>query len=247
MSVSLARADGVTVMTLTSNPKSRWPPLCQILCGLCYSPVCCSVSRHLRAVMGRSQSALGALQIMVGLLHVGLGVILLCAEPASWWKISETAFPEWLGGLFIIFGVVCVLSERYPSPCLVIINAMLNLSGIAFSVASITLYSVSMAKIWMWSFCEDEYDYYYRTKHTPSPTMSDTEVFMKNQCMRGRRLVLVLLRGINGVLIVLSVMELCLTIAASVLAIKALRRRDEKSLDHAEKYKPLREEDDASA
>ncbi|XP_054630474.1 transmembrane protein 176B-like isoform X2 [Dunckerocampus dactyliophorus] len=247
MSVSLARAKGVTVMTLTSDPKSRWPPLCQILCGLCYSPVCCSVSQHLRTVMGRSQSALGALQIMVGLLHIGLGVILLCSGPGSWWQMDETAFPEWLGGLFIVFGVVCILSERYPSPCLVIVNVMLNLSGIAFAIAAIVLYSSNMAHIWLWRFCEDEYDYYWRTRPTPNPTMSVREDFMKDRCMTGKRLVLMLLRGINGVLIVLSVLELCFAISASVLAIKALRRRDKKSLDDPETYKPLLEEDKPSA
>lgn len=59
MSVSITRSDGVTVLTMTSDPKSRWPPLCQIFKGLCYSPVCCSVSQHLRIVQRTTQSLLG--------------------------------------------------------------------------------------------------------------------------------------------------------------------------------------------
>lgn len=59
MSVSVSTADGVTVFTLTSDPKSPWPPLCQILKGLCYNPTCCSVSQQLKTVQRTSQSVLG--------------------------------------------------------------------------------------------------------------------------------------------------------------------------------------------
>ena len=59
MSVAMTKADGVTVLTLNYDPKSVCPPLCQMLTGLCYSPVCCSVSQHLRRVQRTSQSALG--------------------------------------------------------------------------------------------------------------------------------------------------------------------------------------------
>lgn len=59
MSVTMAKADGVTVLTLTSDPESPCPPLCQILKGLCYSPMCCSVSQRLKGVQKTSQSLLG--------------------------------------------------------------------------------------------------------------------------------------------------------------------------------------------
>lgn len=98
MSITMTKADGVTVMTLTSDPKSAWPPLCQILKALCYSPVCCTVSQHLRKIQKTSQSVLGALQIMVGLLNIGLGAILLISRGGPWW-IMDSAFSFWLGGL----------------------------------------------------------------------------------------------------------------------------------------------------
>ena len=59
MAMTMTKADGVTVFTLTSDPKSAWPPLCQILKALCYSPVCCSVSQRLRMIQKTSQSVLG--------------------------------------------------------------------------------------------------------------------------------------------------------------------------------------------
>lgn len=59
MPVTVSTADGVTVLTLTSDPNSSCPPLCQILKGLCYSPRCCTVSQHLKENQGTSQSTLG--------------------------------------------------------------------------------------------------------------------------------------------------------------------------------------------
>lgn len=59
MSVTVSKAEGVTVFTLTSDPDSICPPLCQIFKGLCYSPTCCSVSQHLKKVQSTSQSILG--------------------------------------------------------------------------------------------------------------------------------------------------------------------------------------------
>ncbi|KAG7216525.1 hypothetical protein INR49_002012 [Caranx melampygus] len=100
MSISMTRADGVTVFTLTSDPQSSCPPLCQIFKSLCYSPVCCSVSERLRRVQRMSQSVLGALHIMVGLLNIGLGVILLCSH-ASWYQMDESAFPVWMGAMIL--------------------------------------------------------------------------------------------------------------------------------------------------
>ena len=59
MSLTTTQADGLTVLTFTTGPESSCPPLCQIIKGLCYSPVCCSVSQHLRRVQRYYQSLLG--------------------------------------------------------------------------------------------------------------------------------------------------------------------------------------------
>ncbi len=69
----MSRADGVTVFTLTTDPQSAWPPICQIFKGLCYSPMCCSVSQHLRRVQNMSQSVLGVSYNLWICVHVPLG------------------------------------------------------------------------------------------------------------------------------------------------------------------------------
>lgn len=59
MSLTVTKSDGFTVLTLTSDPQSPCPPLCQILKSLCYSPTCYQVSPHLRGAQRRSLTVLG--------------------------------------------------------------------------------------------------------------------------------------------------------------------------------------------
>ncbi|XP_069031448.1 transmembrane protein 176B-like [Embiotoca jacksoni] len=247
MSVAMTKADGVTVFTLTSDPQSPWPPLCQILKGFCYSPVCCSVSQNLRRVQRASQSVLGALHIMVGLLNIGLGVILSSSGSGSGWQMDCSGYPYWFGGLFILFGITCILSEKFPSPCLVIVNVILNLAGVCFAIAAVVLYSINVAQIYLWWIC-DRYDNYHHynswgTTKAPSPG----ETILREKCFEGKELIRVLLRSINGVLIVLSVLEICLAVSSAVMGIKALSSSEKKpethSADEAELCKPLLEED----
>ncbi|XP_019727457.1 transmembrane protein 176B [Hippocampus comes] len=255
MSVTMTKADGVTMLTLTSNPKSSWPPLCQILGGLCYSPMCCSVSRHLRTIMGTSQSVLGALHIMVGLLNIGLGAILMATGPASSWQMDSTAFPHWLGALFILFGTISIFSEKFPSPCLVLLNALLNLSGISFAIAGIVLYAINASRIYVWNICRDDDndDYYWSRRRATTPSPSSAEQYYQERCSEGRELILMLLKAINGIAIVLCVLELCLVISSCVLAFKSLCHPSSAQQDNQQQsrddpeggYKPLLEEVEA--
>lgn len=229
------------MFTLTFDPQSPCPPLCQILKSLCYSPACCSVSEHLRTI--QRMSVLGALHIMVGLLNIGLGVILLNSGGGSSWQMDETLFPVWLGVLFILFGVMCIISEKFPSLCLVSMNVILGMTGVAFAITAIVLYSFNMANIDMWWMCEDDnYEYRYKTRMT---TTSPEKSIILERCMAGRDLTLMVLRGINGVLIVLSALELCVALSSVVLGIKALRSRDKREKENKgdpEQQRPLLEE-----
>ncbi|XP_042077228.1 membrane-spanning 4-domains subfamily A member 8 isoform X1 [Haplochromis burtoni] len=218
MSVTVSKVDGVTILTLTSDPNSPWPPLCQILKNLCSSPVCCKVSQHLRRLKRPSEIVLGTLQIMIGLLNVVLGSILISQHDGSW-TMSYTGYPCWMGGLFIMFGIVSILSDKYPSPCLVIVNVILNLTGVAFAIAAIVLYSISVSNLYWPEMCYE--------------------------CYGGKTVIMMLYRSIIAVLIVLSVLELCVTISSVVLGIKSLKSKEKgqtKSTDDPELYKPLLEE-----
>ncbi|KAL3059948.1 hypothetical protein OYC64_014531 [Pagothenia borchgrevinki] len=232
MALTISKTEGSTVITLTSDPQSVY----QILKNLCCSPICCSVSQHLRRLQNTSQTVMGTLQIMVGLLNIGIGAIF--AFTPIW---DMTGFPFWLGALFMLFGIVSILSEKYPSPCLVIVNVILNLAGVGFAIAAITLYSFRMANMWLYWLCEDD-NYPYYSHH--SPTASSGDERMEQECLETKDMMLMLLRSMHGLMIVLSTLELCLTISSAVLGIKALMRRgkDEKMNEEPEYYKPLLDE-----
>ncbi|XP_041797567.1 uncharacterized protein LOC121609883 [Chelmon rostratus] len=241
MSVTRTEVDGVTVFTVTSDPRSPCPPLCQMLKGLCYSPVCCSVSQHLRRVQETSQfSLLGALHIVVGLLTIGLGCILCSSGGATWVGMEHTLFPFWFGGMFMLLGVISILSEKWPSPCLVFLNLVLNLLGVAVVITAIVLYCISMANIHLWWMChEQEYPEYT----TPAP--SSKEKMMMERCLQGEALTLMLMRGMNALLIILSVLELCVIISCVVLGIKALgssEKREYRSTGDPETCRAVMEE-----
>nr|XP_020500175.1 uncharacterized protein LOC109992043 [Labrus bergylta] len=245
MSVTLTRADGVTVLTLTADPQSACPPICQILKGLCYSPVCCTGSQHLRRINGATQSLLGAVQIMTGLLTIGLGAIVFISHSSPWWALDSTMYHFWLGGLFILFGAMCILSERCPSPCLVLLNVILNLTGVAFAITGIVLYTINIILLRIWEDCEpDYYNNYYYNRQYNRPTPSPEQKLMIEKCLEGQAVSLMILRSINAVLIVLSLLELCTVISSALLGIKALRSRektDNKSPEDPE-HKQLLEE-----
>ncbi|KAM9783301.1 membrane-spanning 4-domains subfamily A member 3-like [Neosynchiropus ocellatus] len=245
MSVTMSKADGVTVFTVAADPNSSVPPICQILKNLCCSPVCCSVSESLRRLQRGSLSALGALQILVGLLNIGFGTILICTGGGSWWQMEYTGFPYWLGGLFILFGIFCILSERFPSPCLVTITVILNLCGIAFAITAVVLYSISIAQIGFWWLCRDR-DYWDDRSENMRPTPSSRQ---KENCLHAKSLLIMVVQGINSLLIILSALQLCLSISSSVLGIKALRKRQDpegKANLDPEMYSPLLEGEDGA-
>lgn len=187
-----------------------------------------------------SQSVLAALHIMVGLLNIGLGAVLICSHSA-WYQMDDTGFPFWMGALFVLFGITCILSEKYPSPCLVIVNVILNLAGVAFAITAIVLYCINLANIRVrMSGCDYNYYYYYGTTTIPSPSQNVEH----QRCLEAKALIKMLVTSINAVLIVLSVLELCLTISSATLGIKALKTKDQnKSIHDAELCKPLLEED----
>ncbi|XP_076868681.1 uncharacterized protein LOC143519282 isoform X2 [Brachyhypopomus gauderio] len=117
MSLTVTRAEGVTMFTVVSNPKSKWPLFCQILGCMCYSPVC-AVSPRAKQHLGAAHSVLGTIQMMVGVANLGYGV--LRATSFDVFSVLQGHAPFCLGGMFIAAGIMCILAERFPSPFLMV-------------------------------------------------------------------------------------------------------------------------------
>ncbi|KAJ8290117.1 hypothetical protein GJAV_G00008880 [Gymnothorax javanicus] len=224
----------------------------------CENPVY-FVSQRLKRLLAGTQTALGTVQIMVGLLNIGLGALVLSVNDSYLFWISA---PYWLGGLFITAGLMSMLGERFPSPCLVFLTALMNLASACLAITAIVLYSVDLARgptfSWQCSSYEPEIStprperYYYRYRpwrSTAPPEDPALRSLLRRSnfdiCQNFRGILMVMLGGIDVLLIIFAVLQLCVTIAATALGVKALckNRTEEKLNPDPEVFKPLVEED----
>ncbi|XP_036411122.1 high affinity immunoglobulin epsilon receptor subunit beta-like [Megalops cyprinoides] len=219
MSYSVTKGEGVMVFTLTSDPASSCPLLCQLLGTLFCSPAC-AVSERLRKLLGGAQSTLGTIQIMVGLFTIALGTIFLqtYSGPYFLWAIGA---PYWLGAMFIVSGILCILAQGFPSPCLVFLTMMMNLVSAILTVAGFVFYLVDEGGREDWRCRTDnEYNRYDPTK-MDSIGQSNFDI-----CVTYKPLLLTLQIGLRVMLIVFDILQFCVTISAVVLSIKALKKNN---------------------
>ncbi|XP_023140393.2 uncharacterized protein LOC111578044 [Amphiprion ocellaris] len=215
MTIPVVKQKAVTVVTVATEAKSMFPPLCQILKALCYSPVCCSVNRGLMQspVIG----ALGAVQIMVGLFNIGLGPGRMSKHPEDFTNLKAA---YWLGAVYIVAGSVSVFADRFPSRCLVGFAVFMNIVGSIFAVVGIVLYAIDLGESSWSGWCDDNFN--------------DECRFLAYYVQR-------LLTGMDVTLIVLAAFQLCVCISFTVLGIKALGYRENGVAD-VENYQPLLKE-----
>lgn len=204
MSVSVVKDKGMTVITVASDGKSVLPPLCQLLKALCYSPVCCSVQKGL--MQTSVISALGAVQIMVGLFNISVGPGRTSLHPEDF---AHLGVAYWLGGVFIATGVMSVLAGRFPAYCSVCFAVFLNIVGSIFAIVGIVMYAIDLGDVSFRNMCD-----------WSSPGSYDDNCnFVAYYAQR-------MLTAMDITMIVLAVLQLCVCISLSVLGIKALVNRE---------------------
>ncbi|XP_073703466.1 uncharacterized protein [Garra rufa] len=227
MSLTVSQGQGLTVITVSSNPKSKWPVLCQILGFLCCSPVC-SVSQGMKGKLKDVHTAFGVVQMIIGVLNIAVGIVFTCL--GFYYNIFRIAFgPFWIGSVFLVVGILCILSAKFPSSCLLVIGMILNVVCAAFAITAVVLYSVDLAIDHTNVYC-DNYNYYYPSYNdygnryrTPTPE----DIRKTEMCLYYRNLSEIIFRGLDIMMIVLSVLQLCVSISFCVLTGKALCKKDE--------------------
>ncbi|XP_077077698.1 uncharacterized protein LOC143730975 [Siphateles boraxobius] len=237
MSLTVSQGEGLTVITVSSNPKSKWPVLCQILAYLCCSPVC-FVSQNMKGKLTNIHTSFGTMQIIVGVINIVFGILLRSVW--IWNTATESRAAFWIGGVVLVVGIVTILGAKFPSPCLLVIVLILNIVSGALAITAVVLYSVDLAK-GNDSYCQT--DYYYSSYGTPA-TPSAEKMRRTEICMHYKYLVQMIIGGLDIMMIVLSVLQLCVNISFCVLTGKALCKKDEdaKSVEDPELHKPLLED-----
>uniref|UniRef100_A0A8C5SGW6 Uncharacterized protein n=1 Tax=Laticauda laticaudata TaxID=8630 RepID=A0A8C5SGW6_LATLA len=84
---------------------------------------------------------LGAIQIMIGMIHIGFGAVSLCLFPFYYLTLSGIGgYPFWGGIFFISSGSVCVAAENNPKHALVKSSVGLNVTSAVMALIGIILY-----------------------------------------------------------------------------------------------------------
>ncbi|XP_022524465.2 uncharacterized protein LOC111192137 [Astyanax mexicanus] len=231
MSMTVCNSKAVNMFTLTPNPKSIYPLLCQLLCCRSFYSVFGSLKQH----MASFQTVLGTLQIMVGLVNVGYGVFILYLGSMIW----STCI--WLGAVFFASGILCVIADKFPSPCMVNLAVLGNVLSFGLSINAIVVYSTDLAQLPRAFSCAlpgDSYGYRYRYYGTTLiPTTIDDRVA---NCERYKHMLDFSLGGLDVMMILLGGIQLCLTFSSCLLCLKALcMKMKEEQTEDPELYKPL--------
>ncbi|XP_005923727.1 uncharacterized protein LOC102292859 isoform X1 [Haplochromis burtoni] len=202
-----------------TTKKSRFPPLHQTLKTFTSCPV-------FRGAMPNGAFAvLGTIQIMVGLFNIGLGPGRTSTHPGD---LTSLGAPYWLGAVCIAAGILSVIIGQCPCLCFTWYAVFMNIAGCIFAITGIVLYAIDLAEasvVWM---CDLNWS---------------TAQFNDN-CKYVAFFAQSLLTAMDITLIVLTVLQLCVCISATVLGIRALgnRMKEKQDLRHAEIYKPVLKE-----
>ncbi|XP_067304630.1 membrane-spanning 4-domains subfamily A member 5 [Pseudorasbora parva] len=195
MSVTVSQGEGVRVITFASNPNSKWPILCQILGTLCYSPVC-AVSQHVKAKRMGIFTALGIVQIIVGILNIMTGMLFLSFGIHDYIMMSDAPF--WFGGVFLVVGIVSIVAAQFPSYFLGLIAVVLNKVSAVLAMIGLALYSWDLM-----SFHSTEVLHY--------------EYMNYDKMIR---------EGVDVTMMIFSALQLCVTLSFSVLTLKEFFETD---------------------
>ncbi|CAH6793765.1 membrane-spanning 4-domains subfamily A member 8 [Phodopus roborovskii] len=139
----------------------------------------------------KNGKVLGAIQILIGLVHIGVGSIMFTNLFGYYTPVSlYGGFPFWGGIWFIISGSLSVAAENQPnSPCLMNGSVGLNIFSAICSAVGVILFITDMSISGTYIYPSD-YPYY-------DNRVSDTGM------------------AISGVLLIFCLLELCI---ASVLS-----------------------------
>ncbi|XP_050971721.1 uncharacterized protein LOC127168719 [Labeo rohita] len=190
MSLTVSQDEGVTVITFTSKPNSEWPIPCQILCALCHSPAC-AVSQHIKAKMMSIYATLGIVQIIVGILMTGI----LFVRSGVKDDILMINAPFWLGGVFVVVGVVSIVAARSLSYFLLLVTVVLNTATALLAKIGLALYAWELMSLQI------------------TTNMSFQESYQK-----------MIREALDITMMIFTVLQLCVAISFTVLSLKELFR-----------------------
>ncbi|XP_061790128.1 membrane-spanning 4-domains subfamily A member 4A-like [Nerophis lumbriciformis] len=180
-------------VTMATDHTSKSPPLLKALfCG----PMSCLYCNAL--ISAGVPVVFGTIQIMVGEFNMALGVGR--TYPSI---LASVRAAYWLGAVFVTSGILSVWAGFCPSRCLVTFTVVMNIVSAVFAIVAIVLYSIDLAMLSTSLFCG----------HLGDGSVHD-------KCEDVAHVAMKLIRAMNITLIVLAVLQLCVSVSMTVIAIK---------------------------
>ncbi|XP_070787802.1 membrane-spanning 4-domains subfamily A member 8-like [Pituophis catenifer annectens] len=145
---------------------------------------------------------LGAIQIMIGLIHIGFGAISFCLLSAKYIAFSGfVGYPFWGGIVFISSGSLCVSATNRPNRALVKSSVGLNITSAVMALTGIILY-----------LCE----------------LIFNRAVMRNYRRYDNDSLLSVGYGLSSVLLLFSLLEFCIAVSLAHFGCQATCCRDDQ-------------------
>ncbi|KAM6465998.1 membrane-spanning 4-domains subfamily A member 15-like isoform 1-T6 [Liasis olivaceus] len=156
----------------------------------------------LKKFLNVEAKVLGAVQIMIGLIHIGFGAVSLCLAPSGYIILSAAGgYPFWGGIFFISSGSLCVVAEKHQNRSLVRCSVRMNITSAIASLIGILLCILELST----GRSTSQYNHLYETK------------WAKNVGI-----------GLSCVLLLFSLLEFCIAVSLAHFGCQAACRADDQ-------------------
>ncbi|XP_039662617.1 high affinity immunoglobulin epsilon receptor subunit beta-like [Perca fluviatilis] len=192
----------MTVIAVAADSKSMFPSSCQILktprsslfSGLVYQGL----------LQTSVTTAIGTMQIMVGLFNIGLGPGRTSINPGD---LTSLGAAYWLGAVFIVTGIMSIVARQFPSSCLMGFTVFMNIVGAIFAITGIVLYALDLGNASLLWMCESS---------------SNNADQIGDNCRKVALFGQTVLTSMDNTLIAMAALQLFVSIRYAILGIKYL-------------------------
>ncbi|XP_034554233.1 uncharacterized protein LOC117823226 [Notolabrus celidotus] len=169
-------------------------------------------------------TALGTLQIMVGLFNIGLGPGRTSIVSGD---LASLGAAYWLGGVFIVTGILSILAGQFPSRVLVGFTVFMNIAAAIFAITGIVLYAIDLRDASLLWLCDR--------------SRSSADRHHGDNCRAVALRAQTLLKSMDTMMIALAMLQLSVCVILTILGIKALisEMKKEKLMDRNSMLPPV--------
>lgn len=210
MNPTIAGANGVVVITQVIPPNGQHAV--QVGPSILQNAMC-QVPEALAKFFKGEPKALGVSQILIGLMQIILAIVLATVQSSLLSIFVISGSPFWGGLFFIISGSLSVAAQNKSNMCLVKGSLVMNIFSAIAAFTGIILLAIDLGSSY--------YNYYSCSPYNSYDYHPNGPYYYSNNCQGFRNALLMVVHGVEGVLLLLMLLEFCISIATSAFGCKA--------------------------